>query len=73
MSKPTLQDYRDAGVLDHKPVPPGWLVRTAAGYQFSTPKTEEEAKRWAEKIGGTYEWYVPVQAQTVQVGETYDH
>ncbi|UKH48492.1 hypothetical protein QDW18_gp55 [Microbacterium phage Katzastrophic] len=73
MSKPTLQDYRDAGVLDPKPVPPGWLVRTAAGYQFCTPKTEEDAKRWADKIGGTYEWYVPIQAQAYTIGETYDH
>jgi|GEM_PF-3865208 len=73
MPKPTFQDYRDSGVLDYRPVPAGWLVRTAEGHQFSTPKTEEDAKRWAEKIGGSYEWYEPVQAQTVNPGETYDH
>lgn len=69
----TLAEYRAAGVLDHKPVPPGWLVRTKDGYQFSTPSTEEEASRQADRIGGTYEWYVPVQAQQTTVGETYDH
>lgn len=73
MPKPTLQDYRDSGALDIKPVPPSWLVRSAAGQQFSTPKTEEEAQRQAERIGGTYEWYVPIQATPYTVGETYDH
>jgi hypothetical protein len=69
----TLQEYRDAGLLRSRPVQPGWLVRRADGYQFSTPSTEEEAKRQADRIKGTYEWYVPVQAQQTTVGETYDH
>lgn len=74
-SKPfkTLQEYRDAGVLDPRPVKPFWLVRTRDGYQFSTHSVEEEAASWADKIGGTYEWYTPVQATTTNIGETYDH
>lgn len=74
MAKPTLADYKASGALDRKPVPPGWLVRTADGQQFSTPKTEEAAQRWAEKIGGTYEWYTPIQTTAYQtIGQTYDH
>ncbi|UVT31685.1 hypothetical protein SEA_KENZERS_56 [Microbacterium phage Kenzers] len=69
----TLADYRDAGLVAFKPVQPGYLVRRADGYQFSTPPTEAEAIRQAALIGGTYEWYVPVQAQQLNVGETYDH
>ncbi|WMI34074.1 hypothetical protein FINALFRONTIER_57 [Microbacterium phage Finalfrontier] len=69
----TLADYRDAGLVAFKPVQPGWLVRRADGAQFSTPPTEEEAARQADRIKGTYEWYVPVQAQQLTVGETYDH
>ena len=69
----TLAEYRASGALDPKPVPPGWLVRTKDGYQFSTPSTEEEASRQADRIKGTYEWYVPVQATQTTVGETYDH
>ncbi|WNT44448.1 hypothetical protein SEA_NICKY22_57 [Microbacterium phage Nicky22] len=69
----TLADYRDAGLVPFKPVPPSWLVRGASGDQFSTPPTEEEAKRQAALLGGTYEWYVPVQAPQPNVGETYDH
>jgi hypothetical protein len=73
MAKPTLQDYIDSGALDVRPVQPSWLVRTAGGLQFCTPKTEEDAKHWAEKTGGTYEWFTPVQATTMKVGQTYDH
>ncbi|AXH47351.1 hypothetical protein SEA_EDEN_56 [Microbacterium phage Eden] len=74
MAKPTFQDYKDSGVLDPKPVPPGWLVRTASGQQFCTPKTREDADRWAEKIGGTVEWYTPIQSTIYdQIGSTYDH
>lgn len=74
MAKPTLQDYRDAGVLEYRPVSPSWLVRTAAGYQFSTPSTREEADRQAERIGGTVEWYTPIQSAYGQnIGSNYDH
>jgi hypothetical protein len=70
----TLQEYRDAGVLDPRPVKPFWLVRTRDGSQFSTHSDREAADRWAEKIGGTVEWYIPVQATTYsQIGQTYDH
>ncbi|QOP66646.1 hypothetical protein SEA_LAHQTEMISH_55 [Microbacterium phage Lahqtemish] len=69
----TLADYHAAGLVSFKPVPPGWLVRRADGAQFSTPPTEAEAIRQADRIKGTYEWYVPVQATQLTVGETYDH
>ncbi|QJD49872.1 hypothetical protein QDW19_gp57 [Microbacterium phage AvGardian] len=69
----TLQDYRDAGVLDYRPVKPFWLVRTKDGSQFSTHSDREAADRWAERIGGTVEWYTPVQAPRLNAGETYDH
>lgn len=74
MAKPTYADYKASGVLDRKPVPPGWLVRTASGGQFCTPKTEDQAKHWAEKIGGSYEWYTPIQSTAhTTIGATYDH
>lgn len=74
MAKPTLQDYIDAGVLEHKPVAAGWLVRDSRGGQFCTPATEEDAQRWAEKIGGTYEWYIPIQSTyRPQPGASNDH
>lgn len=73
MAKPTFQDYKDSGVLDPKPVPASWLVRTASGLQFSVHSDRTRADHWAEKIGGTVEWYVPIQAATSQIGQTYDH
>ncbi|UGL61871.1 hypothetical protein SEA_FRANKLIN22_58 [Microbacterium phage Franklin22] len=74
MAKPTFQDYVDAGVLIPKPVAPSWLVRTASGNQFSTHVSEETAQKWAEKIGGTVEWYVPIQSEAYKtIGTTYDH
>lgn len=73
MAKPTLQDYRDAGVLDRKPVAPFWLVRTADGGQFSTHSDRAQADYWATKIGGTVEWYTPIQATTLKPGDRYDH
>lgn len=74
MAKPTYQDYADSGALVRRPVKPCWLVRTKAGHQFSTPSTREEADRQADKIGGTVEWYTPIQSSAHQsIGATYDH
>ena len=73
MPKPTFQDYKAAGIFTPRPVKPGWLVRTAAGYQFSTPQTREAADKQAAAIGGTVEWYTPTPATTIQAGQTYDH
>ena len=74
MPKPTYADYKASGALDRKPVAPSWLVRTAAGAQFSTHSDRTRADYWAAKIGGTVEWYTPVQSNAHQnIGETYDH
>lgn len=74
MSKPTYQDYLASGALDRKPVPASWLVRTAAGHQFSTHSDRTRADYWAAKIGGTVEWYEPIQSHVYeQIGSTYDH
>jgi len=70
----TLQEYRDAGVLERRPVKPFWLVRTKDGSQFSTHSVREDADRWADKIGGTVEWYTPIQSTAYStIGQTYDH
>lgn len=74
MAKPTFQDYKDSGALDRRDVPPSWLVRTTAGFQFMTTADREKADHWAEKIGGTVEWYTPTQSIAHQsIGATYDH
>ncbi|AYN57032.1 hypothetical protein PBI_ROLLINS_55 [Microbacterium phage Rollins] len=74
MAKPSFADYKAAGILERKPVAPSWLVRTAAGHQFSTHSDRARADHWAEKIGGTVEWYTPIQSDVyTTLGATYDH
>lgn len=74
MAKPTLADYKAAGVLDPKPLEPFFLVRGPDGRQFSTHTDEAQAHVWAEKINGTVELYTPVPSTAYQqIGSTYDH
>ncbi len=68
MKSRSFQELVDAGVLEPKPVKPCWLVRTATGRQFSTHVDEDEAKVWADRIAGSYEWYEPVQAPLPNIG-----
>lgn len=74
MTKPTFKDYVEAGALIPRPVSASWLVRTKAGHQFSTHTSEETAQSWADLIGGTIEWFVPVQSDYGKsIGDNYDH